>query len=226
MKSFFITSIGTGVGKTFITSALSHYLTKNNHNIRVLKPLISGWEDDGKGSDTEIILCSQGKKFSKNNIELTSPWRFNAALSPDMAARLEGIKYSLDDLISFCNSLEHNTDKDYLLIEGVGGVLVPLDDKYTVFDWIKRLEIPVILVISNYLGAINHTLLTIDKLKSNNIPIHKIILSETNTDAVDITETINTLNNFIDEEIIVMPYVDSNNPWEHKQIQEACLSIF
>ena len=111
MKRYFITAIGTGIGKTFITSALAQYLYKKNKNIVALKPVISGFNNDKVAeSDSFIIAQAQNNNLT---IEEISPYRFVAPISPDMAAEAENRPINFAQLLQFCQKHEHN---DYLLI--------------------------------------------------------------------------------------------------------------
>ena len=193
MNTYFITGIGTGVGKTYLTS---HWL-KFNRSIKAIKPIISGWQANEE-SDTTQILTAMNLPCTKTNINAISPWRYHAPLSPDMAARLEGQFVDFEKLIQFCNhkiksALKNNTR---LLIEGVGGPYVPINASYLVIDWMRALQIPVILVGSNYLGALNHTLSILNGFKANQIPVKAIIINEVHPNQIDIYETKYSLQQF------------------------------
>lgn len=173
MTAFFITAIGTNVGKTFFTSALCHQLREQNKQVRALKPVISGYdESDHNASDTGILMQASGE----TNRDETSPWRYAAPLSPHLAAAIENRPIDPFALVKWCQ--QRITKEIITLIEGVGGIMVPITPDYTVLDWMRALDIPVILVAGTYLGAINHTLLSIDQLKRHGLMIHAVVISQ------------------------------------------------
>ncbi len=177
-SSFFITSTGTGQGKTLVISALSYQLQQAGKEVRTIKPIISGFENNNVAqSDTGIILQSMNKLLSPENIESISPWRFKAPLSPDMAAELEGKQIIFCDLIEFCRK---NIDAatGITLIEGAGGVMSPITAKKTNLDLITTLGIPAILVSASYLGCISHILTAITSLQQQQIPVAGLALCE------------------------------------------------
>jgi dethiobiotin synthetase len=151
--------------------------------------------------DTNKILKAMGREPSLEDIDIISPWRFSAPLSPDMAAALENSIINFKEVVSFCN---HAKDlSDYLIIEGAGGVMTPINDSKTFLDLIEQVNIAAILVTGSYLGSISHTLTAITALESRNIIIDRIIINESQ-DGVDIFETKKTLSNFTDIKIEIL----------------------
>ena len=147
VKRLFITSSGTGIGKTLVMRLLIEGLRAKGRTVDALKPIISGWGDQPIGeTDTGIILTALGRPLDDADIADISPWRFAEPLSPDMAARREGRTLDIDALIAFCRDRPNAVDVQ--LIEGVGGVLVPLDDRHTVLDWLAALVCPAVLVVA------------------------------------------------------------------------------
>lgn len=196
MKRFFITASGTEIGKTFVTSLLIRQLRAKGKAVRALKPLITGYTDETAAeSDTRILLDALGLPANAATIAAVSPWRFEAPLSPNMAARRENRPIDLKEVIGFCAAARTGTE-DYLLIEGVGGVLVPLNDQYTVRDWIMILQMPALLVTGSYLGSISHTLSALEALQSKGIPVASIVVSESPASPVALDETLETLARF------------------------------
>lgn len=167
--NFFVTAIGTDSGKTLISSILVEALKAD-----YWKPVQAGMP-----TDTETVEKLVSNKLSKLHPE-THLLKLPA--SPHAAAKFEHLSIGLDDFVL------PETDND-IVIEGAGGVLVPLNDEDFVIDIAKELEIPVILVINNYLGSINHSLLTINYLESNNIPVRGMIFNgDTNEESERIIE--------------------------------------
>lgn len=192
MSGYFIAAIGTGVGKTFVTCALAHQLQIAGRAVRALKPVISGFDvAHPENSDTGQLLLAQRMEVSPQNIEKISPWRFAAPLSPHLAAAYEGKLIAPAELETWCRAQMH--DSSTTLIEGAGGLMVPLAPDYLLIDWAAALGLPVVLVASNYLGAINHTLLSVEALRARAIPLQAVVISqapETETSLEDTAEAI------------------------------------
>ena len=157
-KSIFVTGIDTGIGKT-VASAIIREALKADY----WKPIQCGDLDHSDTLKMKSLSSSQGQ-FFKERFSLEHP------LSPHQAAAKEGLSIKLSDF-----SLPQT--KNWLVVEGAGGVLVPLNDKDTILDLIKRLKTPAIIVTKNYLGSLNHTLLTISALRSMNISIAGLIFN-------------------------------------------------
>lgn len=198
MNKFFITGTGTEIGKTYVTCSIIEQLVELNKSVIGLKPIISGWEDYNDEMDTNKILSAMGRSFLPDDIEIISPWRFAAPLSPDMAAAAEGVTIDFDSVVNFCNRADALSD--YLIVEGAGGVMVPINEEKTFLDLMEQLDMPVILVSGSYLGAISHSLTAIKAIESRNLKIHRIIINESEN-GVDIEKTKNTLSNFTEIEI-------------------------
>lgn len=159
MRSFFITGIGTDIGKTVVSAILVEALKAD-----YWKPIQSGNLDF---TDTDFI-----KEFTIHHGKLhTEEYLFTEPVSPHLAAKLENKTINIE-------YLRLPKLNNYLIVEGAGGLLVPLSQKYLIKDLILKLQLPVIIVSMNYLGSINHTLLTIEALKQYNIPIVGIIFNQ------------------------------------------------
>ena len=159
MLQFFVTGIGTEIGKTVVSSILTEYLQAD-----YWKPVQSG---DLHLTDTMKVqaLVSNTKSYFHPERH-----RLNAPLSPHAAAALDGVQIQLSDF-----TLPQTSN--HLIVEGAGGLMVPLNDQDLMIDLIKQLGIPVILVSRNYLGSINHTVLSIEALQRRDIPIAGIVIN-------------------------------------------------
>ncbi len=166
-------------------------------SVAALKPVISDFDaEDFAGSDSALLLQSLGKEPSLANIAAISPWRFKEPLSPDMAARRENREIDFTALVDFCTQALAGPE-EVKIIEGVGGVMVPLDNSHTVLDWIEHLNIPTVLVVGSYLGTISHTLTAVGALESRGVPIIDIVISESEENPVEPAETIEVLQRFL-----------------------------
>ena len=212
MRAFFVTASGTEVGKTVVACLLCRQLSAAGTRVRAVKPVITGFADDAPGgTDTALLLDAQGLDATPGAIAEASPWRFRAALSPDMAARREGRSIDFRQLVDFCRGLRDEAG-DVLLIEGLGGVLVPLTDKETVADWIAALEVPALLVTGSYLGTLSHTLTAAEALKARGIPLAAVIVSESADSPVPLAETVETLERFVTP-VLALPRLNDTEEW-------------
>ena len=192
MSAWFVTGTGTDIGKTFVTAGLVRHLRGQGKAVRALKPIISGIEDLA-ASDTGALLAALGEPITSANIDRLSPWQFKEPLSPDMAAAREGRAIPFDDLVRFCRDAVRD---DMLFIEGVGGILVPLDDQRTVRDWARGLGLKLIVVAGSYLGTISHTLTALEAIASADLGVAALVLNESETSPVPLAETAATLARF------------------------------
>ena len=159
--NYFITGIGTNVGKTIVSAILTEALQAD-----YWKPIQSG-TIEGKDSETIRDLISN----SKTNIHPES-YLLKQPLSPHFAAKIDDINIELDKI------LLPKTTQD-LIIEGAGGIFVPINETHYVIDIAKKIECEIILVISNYLGCINHSLLSIDYLLRQHYKIKALVFNGT-----------------------------------------------
>lgn len=194
MSTIFVTASGTEIGKTFVTCALIHQLCKRGYSVRALKPVATGVTSDTLDtSDSGILLGALGRPIDAGQVAGVSPWRFREPLSPDMAAEREGCSIPFDELVAFC---EEGATEDVTLIEGIGGVMVPLDPFHTVLDWIAALQAPALLVTGSYLGTLSHTLTAAGMLRARNVKLAGIVVNESEAQPVEPDETADVLSRF------------------------------
>lgn len=197
MKTLFITATGTEIGKTVVTTTLAWQARQRGEQVRVLKPVISGFDKDTYDeSDTAQILRSLETEETEAAIDAISPWRFKAPLAPDMAAAREGTTLDFEPMVEFCREAESGPE-GLLLIEGVGGLMVPLTETETVLDWIKALACPSVMVAGSYLGTISHTLTAMETAEKHGLDIAAIVISESEDSPVPISETANAIGRFL-----------------------------
>ena len=204
MTAIFITATGTDVGKTYVAASLIGHFRQMGRTVEAIKPVVSGFDPAKAGSsDPALLLRALGVPVTAEVIERISPWRFRAPLSPDLAAQREGRRIDVDDVIAFCQSaVEHR--QDMLLIEGVGGIMVPLDRERTILDVMMALRLPLILVTGSYLGTISHTLTALDSLYRRDMNVMAIIVSETPGSTVPLDDTVAAISRFA-EPVIALP---------------------
>lgn len=207
MTTIFITSSGTDIGKTYVSALLIRQLRARGLPIRAIKPVVSGLDETTfPASDPAAILAALGEPVEYENAEDISRWRFTAALSPDMAAAREGAEIDFNELVNHCKA--RIALHDPLLIEGVGGLMVPLDATHTVLDWMLALNGPAfapLLVVGSYLGTISHTLTTLDVMTRNKLTPRAIVVSESLSEPVPLEETVDTIARFAGIKVIALP---------------------
>jgi dethiobiotin synthetase len=154
MSGLLVTGTDTGVGKTFVACALARALRASGRRVTVMKPVETGVADDAP-DDARRLREAAADPASLDDI---CPYRLRAPLAPAVAARLEGVHIDLGRLEALIR--RRLEDADVLLVEGAGGLLVPIADSVTWADLAARLRLPLLLVAANRLGTINHCALT------------------------------------------------------------------
>ena len=157
--NLFITGIGTNVGKTIVSTILTESLQAD-----YWKPIQSGTIES---MDSETVRSNISNYISVIHPEA---YLLKEPLSPHFAAKLDGITIEIEKI-----NLPITTN--HLIIEGAGGILVPINDRQYVIDIAKKFDCEIILVISNYLGCINHSLLSIEYLKVHNLKLHSLVFN-------------------------------------------------
>lgn len=167
MNPIFITGIGTGVGKTLIAAIVTEALLAD-----YWKPIQAGYED---GTDTITI---QELINNTNSVVHPELYRLKTPASPHIAARIDNVEINIEAIARAAASITASIAPKQLVIEGAGGLLVPLTGSVMVADLIKALHARVILVSRNYLGSINHSLLTAAYCKTHGIDVAGWIFSD------------------------------------------------
>ena len=159
MKDLFVTGIGTDIGKTVVSAILTEALQAD-----YWKPVQAG--------SLEMTDSQRVKRLVSNARTVFHPeaYLLEAPMSPHAAAALAGQEITLD-------SIRLPQTPNRLVVEGAGGLLVPLNARHLVVDLIQHLQLPVVVVVAHYLGSINHTLLTLEALRSRNIPVRGLIFN-------------------------------------------------
>lgn len=173
MKSLFITGTGTGVGKTAVSCGLSRIFTEAGFRTSYMKPVRTGSDTD----DDPAFVYAQVPKLHRLSEDMICQYSFPFPASPHVSARLAKAEINPAKIISAYKDITEKEALDILIVEGAGGVYVPLSKKYTMLDLMKELEIPVIVVALGSLGTINHTMLTIEALQRRDIKIAGLIFN-------------------------------------------------
>ena len=190
MSTLFVTGTGTGIGKTVVTAALCRELRAGGRAVRALKPVLSGYDPAAMHeSDPGVLLASLGEPVTDDAVAAIAPWRFRAPLSPDMAAAREGRRLDLREIVAFCRAQKG----DPLLIEGIGGAMVPLDDATPCSTGSRNLGAPALVVAGSYLGTISHTLTTLAAVRGRGVEVAGLVISESVESPVPLAETAATI---------------------------------
>ncbi len=216
MTAFFITATGTDIGKTFVTKGLIRQMHATGRPVAAIKPVVSGFDPhDWLESDSAVLLAALGRPVALAEVEHISPWRFEEPLSPHMAARHEGRAIVFQEVVEFCRQSMAGR-QGVLLIEGIGGIMVPLDDRRTVLDWMSVLRIPIILVAGTYVGTMSHTLTSLEVLVRRNLDVAAVVVSESEGSAASLEETVATVQRFANSiDVVGIPRFareDSDHP--------------
>ena len=175
MSGIFITGTDTGVGKTIVTGLLAKFLVDQGYKVITQKWVETGSLGFSKDVSFHLKLIGKKRKELKNHLANISPYTFKFPSSPHLASSLAKRKISIERIKISFKSLEKNFD--FVIVEGIGGALVPLTKRKLVIDVAGELNLPVLVVVGNKLGAINHTLLTIEALKARKIKIAGVIFN-------------------------------------------------
>jgi len=159
MRKIFITGIGTDIGKTVVSAILTEALAAD-----YWKPVQAGDLDNSDAIKVKHLITNAKTVIHPEGIQLSQP------MSPHAAAKIDNVKIKLTDF-------KLPKTKNNLIIEGAGGLMVPLNDKDLMIDLIAQLDVEVILVSQNYLGSINHTLLSLQVLKSYHLKVLGLIFN-------------------------------------------------
>lgn len=194
-KMFSIVGTDTGIGKTYVSVEILHYLNKHGLNASALKPISAGIGYGKNGlfnEDVEKLLNASKTKLSHQQI---SPFALKLPIAPHIGAEIEEIALNVNEVtakIEKSIQLLSNT-ADYILIEGVGGIMVPLnaDEAYT--DLLKAWQYPTILVVGMKLGCLNHACLTAEALLEKNINVVGWVANCVDKDMAYLTENIKYL---------------------------------
>jgi dethiobiotin synthetase len=211
VTAVFITATGTEIGKTFVAAGLIRHFRRAGRAVGAIKPVMSGFDPaKAEASDAGLLLTTLGRTLTAEEIERISPWRFAAALSPDLAAQREGRVLDFNALVDFSRRAMA-VHKDMLLIEGIGGIMVPLDARHTVLDWMTALRLPLVLVAGSYLGTISHTLTALHVLARRNLTTAAVVVNETPDSNVPLNDTVGSIARFADGiDVIALPRLASD----------------
>jgi dethiobiotin synthetase len=177
VKGLFVTGTDTGVGKTEIACALVAAARADGVDLGAMKPAQSGVEP-GEASDADRLRSAAG---DADPMALVCPYQFAAPLAPGVAARLAGTEIRLEVILEAARTLAGRHAA--LLVEGAGGLLVPLTARHTYADLARALALPVLVVARAGLGTVNHTALTVEALRARGLAVAGVVLNRTSAES-------------------------------------------
>ena len=174
-KGVFVTGSDTGVGKTVIAGAIAAVIKAHGLDTGVMKPFATGAKEiEGKLVSEDAVYL---KKIidSTDDDDLVNPVRLEPSIAPTMAASKCGVPIDIDKIWKAYEALTNK--HDFVVVEGIGGLMVPIDDTLFVADLVRKMDLALVIVSRDYLGTINHTLLTVEYARSRNIRIKGIVIN-------------------------------------------------
>lgn len=190
-QAFFITGTDTGVGKTHVACKLIEQYIKQGYKVIGMKPVAAGCEFvDGEWVNDDVLKLEAASNVRAPRA-LINPYSFQQAIAPHIAAELAGVTINIEVIQQAFNQLTKLAD--IVIVEGAGGLLVPLNDTATIADLITQLHIPVVLVVGIKLGCINHTLLTFEVIKSRQIALHGWVSNQIDANMQHFNENCSTI---------------------------------
>lgn len=225
MKRFtaFITGTDTEVGKTFITAGLLKAFEKQGYTTLGLKPVSAGCEVTEDGLRNEDALALQQAATEKVVYEVVNPVAYEPAIAPHIAAMEKGKLLTASSLEGFVRGALLKPAK-VKLIEGAGGWFTPLNYRETLADLVKKLEVPVILVVGMRLGCLNHALLTVAALQASGLRLAGWVANQIDPEMSRYEENLETLKQMIDAPCLgEVPFVEgatADQVAEHLSVSE------
>lgn len=211
MSAYFITGTDTNIGKTWTTLALMQAAQDQGKIIGGMKPIASGCQkthDGLRNNDALQILKQSSKPVDYTTV---NPYAFAEQVAPHIAAERTGIDINMDKIAANLTLLKQKNEM--IFVEGIGGWCVPLAKNLMLADLVKRLELPVILVVGLRLGCINHALSAVRNIQADGVTLHGWIINNLESNYMSYTETLKTLKQHIFANFLgAIPYMKKFDP--------------
>ena len=213
-RGIFITGTDTGVGKTAVACGFARVFREAGLKVGVLKPVETGCRSESGNLIPEDGLALIEASGTDQSVESVVPYRLEAPLAPLEAARRQGVELELDRIFQILDGM--TASYEIVLVEGAGGLMVPLREHFLFIDLIKASDLPALIVAANRLGVINHTLLTIEALRNRKIGILGVVLNQVTPERDSSRETnaraISELGKV--EVLLDIPYIEAGDRQE------------
>lgn len=182
MKGYFITGTDTGVGKTVVTACLAALFKSRGEGVGVMKPIETGVDPEcSSSSDAKFLMEVAGVQSAD-----VCPYRLKYPASPYQAARMEGKVLDPEKILASFRALQ--SKHSMMLVEGIGGLMVPITQRYYVADLALQMGLPLIIVCRFQIGTLNHTLLTINAARQHGLKVAGVILNQSGESEWDAIE--------------------------------------
>jgi len=214
--TFFITGTDTEIGKTWCTLALMHVFQQQNHTVIGMKPIASGCELTNEGLRNDDALQIQQQSSFSVDYALVNPYHFEPPIAPHLAAQLRQQTITLPPILEAYQQLAKKAE--IMIVEGVGGWYIPINDTAYLKDLVQMLRAKVILVVGLRLGCINHALLTVDNILQQHCELSGWIANPIDP-TFSAQDSINTLQQRIAAPLLgIMPYLEKQNVTQLAQV--------
>ncbi|MCX7185082.1 MAG: dethiobiotin synthase [Nitrosospira sp.] len=199
---YFITGTDTGVGKTLVSCALLHAFAARGKTVAGMKPVAAGCEN-GKWMDVEFLIAASNVAALR---EWINPYALTLPVAPHIAAKRMGIEIDTTVILQACRELQDIAE--VVIVEGVGGFLVPLNSQYDTGDMAQILGFPVILVVGMRLGCLNHALLTARAVRATGLPLAGWVANQIDPHMMELEENVHALQQRLDCPLLgVLPFM-------------------
>ena len=218
--AIFVTGTDTGVGKTLVTAALALHFTSQGLKVGVMKPIETGVTNPEElGPDARLLSWAAE---ATDDADLISPYRYALPLAPCQAATAAKEQINIDAIIKAYQTLRQN--KDIVLVEGAGGLMVPIRGGYIMADLARQLEMPLLVVTHPRLGTLNHTLLTTFAARTMDLKLSGYIINQMPEDANQAErEAPHLLSSLASADLLgVLPEVTGN---DHEKVKKLAAAI-
>ena len=212
INGLFITGTDTGVGKSLITGGIATILRQQEHKVGVFKPIASGCRHDREGlvsDDTEFLdLCAD----ADYPLSVITPVTYKTPAAPVTCAAIEGYPVDFEAITTAYGYLCETCD--VVLVEGIGGAMVPIDAEHTVLDLAVAFDLPAVIVARPNLGTINHSLLTIEAVRNAGLPVAGLVINGYNAKTAGVPEETSpqVICDFSNTTLLsVVPYDEDSN---------------
>lgn len=217
----FVTGTDTDAGKTLVSAGLLVAANRRGYRTQAMKPLASGSEVTEEGLRNADALLLQSRSSIELSYRQVNPLAFEPAIAPHIAARQAGKRLEASRIAGFCRGLMLGA-ADLTLIEGVGGWRVPLNERETLADVVRELQIPVVLVVAMRLGCINHAILTAEAIRRDGLMLAGWVANRTDPDMACFEENLATLDRWLAVPCLgVVPHQAEPTP----ELTADCLNV-
>ena len=186
-QSYFVTGTDTGIGKTIVSCALLSAYSARDNVVIGMKPVVTG-RVCGEWADVKAIVAASSLAAPR---EWVNPYAFIPPISPHLAAKEAGIEIDIEVIRQACRNLQKISD--VVVVEGVGGIMVPLNDRNDVADMAYALDLPVILVVGMRLGCLNHALITAKIIQASGLKLAGWVANQIGPQMNSFDENLHTL---------------------------------